>query len=362
MGEVGPAFGRGHRCQEISRVQNSLGQPFTLAGSSKALEEAKWLCFVGDAFPPESTARGLGGLAPGAFPRIFQLCVHVDRTGFPEFAFIGLRRGRLTSFLPTEFGARTLEAALCAFPSGWEPAPRRLRPRLLSSPSPPAPTFHSAQVAGTEDAQEGRSISAGLLPGAAGAGPWGGREGRERAGLCCPPRDWVRTGSARPGARGGRGMDRAARALGGRTAGARAGGGLPASDPACEPGEDGGDSGRQPGRTSGLRRGALRGLSGPGQGGRAGRAEAPGGATRVPREPALVSQLPPGPRRRAGVEAGAGRGAGRATQSFQRQFQRVGRDRLHGGARTRGTSDSRAGSSQRLIRRRARAADGLGRR
>lgn len=104
-------------------------------------------------------------------------------------------------------------------------------------------------------------------------------------------------------------MARAARALGGRTAEARAGGAPPRSDPACEPGADGGVSGRQPGRASGLRRGALRGLCGPGQGGRAGRAEAPGGAAGVPGEPALVSQLPPGPRRRAGVEAGAGRGA-----------------------------------------------------
>lgn len=339
MGEVGPGFGRGHRCQEISRVQNSLGQPFTLAGSSKALEEAKWLCFVGDAFPPESTARGLGGLAPSAFPRIFQLCVHVDRTGFPEFRLYWIEE-RTSHLFPSHrvWGEDPRGSALCLpIGLGAGASPPAPPPPLL--PLASAPTFHSAQVAGTEDAQEGRSISAGLLPGAAGAGPWGGREGRERAGLCCPPRDRVRTGSARPGARGGRGMDRAARALGGRTAGARAGGGLPASDPACEPGEDGGDSGRQPGRTSGLRRGALRGLSGPGQGGRAGRAEAPGGAARVPREPALVSQLPPGPRRRAGVEAGAGRGAGRATQSFQRQFQRIGRDRLHGGARTRGTSD-----------------------
>lgn len=39
-----------------------------------------------------------------------------------------------------------------------------------------------------------------------------------------------------------------------------------------------------------------------------------------------------------------------ATQSFQRHFQRVGREPLHGGARTEGTSDSRAGCSQQLIR------------
>lgn len=55
---------------------------------------------------------------------------------------------------------------------------------------------------------------------------------------------------------------------------------------------------------------------------------------------ALVSQLPSRPPT-AGLASrrAQGGGAGRATQSFQRQFQRVGRERLHGGARTRGTSD-----------------------
>lgn len=83
----------------------------------------------------------------------------------------------------------------------------------------------------------------------------------------------------------------------------RAGGGQPPSNLDCEPGGGawgrrglrGGGSGPQPQRASGLRRGAPRGRCGPGRGGRAGRAEAPGGAAKVPGEHALVSQLPPRP-------------------------------------------------------------------
>lgn len=39
----------------------------------------------------------------------------------------------------------------------------------------------------------------------------------------------------------------------------------------------------------------------------------------------------------ARLASGRARGAGNATQSFQRHFQRVGREPLHGGARTEGT-------------------------
>lgn len=83
-------------------------------------------------------------------------------------------------------------------------------------PAPLRVLFHGKQVEGTEDAREGRSISTGLLAGAAAAGPRGGRAGSS-PGCAVHPRDRVRTVSARPGARGGRGMDGAERAQGGRT-------------------------------------------------------------------------------------------------------------------------------------------------
>lgn len=85
-GETGPAFGRGHRCQDFSRVQNSPGQPCTLAGSSKALEEAKGLCWVGDAFAPGSTARALEAW-PWAPSRVFSSYESTWTRGFPGFRF-----------------------------------------------------------------------------------------------------------------------------------------------------------------------------------------------------------------------------------------------------------------------------------
>lgn len=88
----------------------------------------------------------------------------------------------------------------------------------------------------------------------------------------------------------------------GRAKRGRAGGRLPSSNLDWEPGSGagveglrGGGSGLRPRRASGLCRGARLGRCGPGRGGRAGRAEAPGGAARVPGETALVSQLPPRP-------------------------------------------------------------------
>lgn len=59
--------------------------------------------------------------------------------------------------------------------------------------------------------------------------------------------------------------------------------------------------------------------------------------SRVPWETAPVSQLLPPPPPQGWRRAGAG--ATSRTQSFQRHFQRVGREPLLGGARTEGRSD-----------------------
>lgn len=133
--------------------------------------------------------------------------------------------------------------------------------------------FQSEQVAETEDARAGRSISAG--------------SGR---GCAVRPRDWAGTGPARLGARGGRGTD---------GAGCARGGGLETSGRAGGP---------QPGPTSGLRRGAPRGRCGPGRG--AGpasprRREGPPGSLG---SPLWFPSCLPGPHRPAGVGAGAGGG------------------------------------------------------
>lgn len=63
-------------------------------------------------------------------------------------------------------------------------------------------------MAGPGDALQGRSISARLLPGAAAAGPRGGRAGSS-LGCAGRPRDRVRAGSAGPAPEGEAGDRRA---------------------------------------------------------------------------------------------------------------------------------------------------------
>lgn len=203
--------------------------------------------------------------------------------------------------------------------------------------------FPGEQVAGTEDAREGKSISARLLPGAATADPRGGRAGRSPS-RAVRPRDRVRTGSVRLRAQEGRGGStgrelglsaRAGRKDRERRPGWRAAECVSLrSAPRAGLEWRAGARARRPGACecppSG--RGDTEDLAG----GRAGREAAPGGTAQCPR--GARSAFPaasPGPHRRTGV----GRGPASSTQSFQRHFQRVGREPLHAGARTEGRND-----------------------
>lgn len=179
--------------------------------------------------------------------------------------------------------------------------------------------FPSKQVAPTEDAREGRSISARLPPGAAAAGSREGRAGRS-PGCAARPRDRVRTGSARQRAGGGRVGLTGPRARAGREDRERRAGGRRSLSPSNlrrgprGQSEGAGDSlsslragarASRLGRASALRRGAPRGRSGPLPRGPGRPRAAPGGAAEGPR--GARSGFPaafPGHHRRAGVRAG----------------------------------------------------------
>lgn len=215
---------------------------------------------------------------------------------FSNFTFYFLLGGRTSHlFPPQSLGRGPQGRALCLPLPDCTPAASL--PPLLR-----APTFHGEQVAGTEDAWEARSISARLLPGADAAGPRGGRAG-SGPGCAVRPRDRVRTGSARPGAGGGRGVDGAERARGGRTGEARAG-----CLPAIWTASGAGARARGPGvrvASVGARLGdAVAWAEGAGLGARRRREGPPGSLG----SPLWFPSCLPGPQSRAGVGAGGGAG------------------------------------------------------
>lgn len=259
---------------------------------------------MADSFPPPSIALSLGAW-PRSSCRYFPVTSpRGQRQVFSNFAFSRLD----LSFSTPELGRRTPRGrgTLPSLRVGHGSLPARGPPPPLYPLPFPAPTFPSEQVARTEDAGEGRSISARLLPGAAAEGPRGGRAGRS-PGCAARPRDWVRTGCARPGAGGGRGgstaegtrregrpqeaRGRAAQSVFLQSAlwAARVGwrGRLLPLQPAGRGLWPAGWGVRVPSV------GARSGDEGaPCRGGRAGRGRRREGPPRVPGEPALVSQLP----------------------------------------------------------------------
>lgn len=114
------------------------------------------------------------------------------RTGNLKFHLIWIGVWDLSPLCSPEFGMRTPGGGVLCLPLGLGVGPSlTTAPPHLHRLFFPSPTFPGEQVAGTEDAREDRSISARLLPGAAAAGPRGGRAGRS-PGYVVRPRDRVR--------------------------------------------------------------------------------------------------------------------------------------------------------------------------
>lgn len=273
------------------------------------------------------------GLGPRGSPR------YLPATGprgqgqvFSNFFF--LDRG--VEFSPLsipEFGTRTPGGGRALSPSlGLGAGPPRTAPRLLSFP---APTFPSEQVAGAAHAREGRSIAARLPPGAAAAGPRGGRAGRSPG--CASvlvtwsgraPRGWPREEEE---------GDRLAEGRAGRKAREA----LPSVRSGLWEARRGAGAGARPA-------GGVRGASvgprlgdavAPAWGGRAGREAAPGGAAEGPRGARPGSQLPSAAPT-AGLASRWGRGRQRAPLRVSNDVSSVWEEEpLCRGARTAGRND-----------------------